>query len=272
MNRPLVFLDTELTALESAPHLVEVGAIRVVDGEALHSFSELVRPEVPVDPRATEVHGLSTEELGQADSAGLVLARFLDWLDEDDWLVAHNMPADANALGFELARAELEPPDNALFDSLKLVRKGLPDAPDHRLETLIEHLELDVETTHRALADAVACWQVTEAALEEIADGEPVTETLVLQFAGLSGTLAQWLPAPPSRRRQAVRRLDGARREERVVTLIYGGDGQQPVPIPVLPRLLYGRDKRGYLEGECQKTGALKTYRLDRVQRIVESS
>ena len=271
MHRPLVFLDTELTALESAPHLIEVGAVRVVDGEVVDQFEELVRPEVPVDEHATQVHGLTLDDLAQADLAGLVLARFLDWLDDEDWLVAHNMPADANAIGFELARAELEAPPNGLFDSLKLARKGLRDAPDHQLATLVEFLELDLATTHRALADAVACWQVFEAAMDELLGNEPLDEAAVLQHAGISGTLSQYLPAPPSRQRQAVRRLMTARREERVVTLIYGGGASQPVPIPVLPRLLYGRDKRAYLEGECQRTGALKTYRLDRVLRIVDT-
>ncbi len=33
MNAPLVVFDTETAALHGAPHLIELGAVRVVDGE-----------------------------------------------------------------------------------------------------------------------------------------------------------------------------------------------------------------------------------------------
>ena len=269
MQRPLVFVDTESATLHGPPHLIELACVRVVDGEAVDQFEELVRPEVPVDEHATEIHGLSLEDLRIADGAASVLERFLAWLEEDDWLVAHNMQADAHVLGFELARAGLRAPRNTLLDTLKLTRRGLPDAPDHKLATLVEYLELDVETTHRALADAVACWQVFEAALAELT-AEP-SEAAILENSKIAGTLEEHLPAPPSRQRAAVRRLDRARREQDVVTLVYGEETARPSELSVLPKLLFRRDKRGYLEGECQSSGILKTYRLDRIHRILEA-
>ena len=36
------------------------------------------------------------------------------------------------------------------------------------------------------------------------------------------------------------------------------------------PRLLFTMGERDYLEAECVRSGTLKTYRLDRVQRIVD--
>ncbi|MEX1025697.1 MAG: 3'-5' exonuclease [Planctomycetota bacterium] len=280
MQRPLVFLDTESATLHGPPHLIELAAVRVVDGDAVDRFAELVRPEVPVDEGTSAIHGLTIDDLRGADGAAVVLARFLAWLDPEDWLVAHNMPADANVLGFELARAGLVPPRNPLFDTLKLTRRGLRDAPDHKLATLVEYLGLDVDTTHRALADAVACWQVFEAALRLLLEEEAETaaesareptEATILRHAAISGTLDQYLPAPPSRQRAAVRRLERARRDACVVTLVYGEETARPAELAVLPRLLFRREKRGYLEGECQSSGILKTYRLDRIHRIHEA-
>lgn len=268
MDRPLVFLDTETATTHGPPHLIELACVRVVDGDAVDQFCELVRPEVPIDERATEVHGLVVDDLRTADGAPEVLHRFCEWLEPDDWIVAHNAKFDAHVLGFELARARIEPPRNTLFDSLKLARKGLPESPDHKLETLIEHLGLDVETTHRALADAVACWQVFEAALANLCD--PPTESAVLEHAMIGGTLAEHLPLPPSRLKRTVRRLERAATDERIVTLVYGDETARPSELAVLPKLLYAREKKGYLEGECQSSGVLKTYRLDRIHKILE--
>jgi predicted DNA-binding transcriptional regulator YafY len=52
------------------------------------------------------------------------------------------------------------------------------------------------------------------------------------------------------------------------VTLIYGDGQSQPVPLAVLPRLLYELGDKRYLEAECVASGMLKTYRLDRVHYV----
>ena len=39
--------------------------------------------------------------------------------------------------------------------------------------------------------------------------------------------------------------------------------------LAVEPRLLYQNDGKGYLEAECVRSGLLKTYRLDRIHKIL---
>jgi DNA polymerase-3 subunit epsilon len=121
MDRPLVCLDTETATLGGPPHLVELGAVRIVDGEVADHFVSFVRPLVEIDPDATAIHGITEEDVAGADAAPEVLARFLDWLG-DDWMAAHNAPFDARVLAFELARADLPAPAQPLLDSLRLAR------------------------------------------------------------------------------------------------------------------------------------------------------
>ncbi len=52
------------------------------------------------------------------------------------------------------------------------------------------------------------------------------------------------------------------------VELVYGDAHGTPARLGVYPRLLYQIKQRSYLEGECASSGTLKTYRLDRVQRV----
>ena len=135
-STPLVVLDTESATRTGAPHLVELGAVRVLDGEAQDHFEALVCPAVPVEAEATDVHGLTDEDLRTARETREVLEEFFRWIG-DAVLVAHAARSDAKTLGFASARTGVTPPANRLIDSLPLARKAFPDAPDHRLPTLV---------------------------------------------------------------------------------------------------------------------------------------
>ena len=265
MNRPFVAFDTETAGRTGAPHLIELGAVRVVDGEAVDSFERLVRPQVPVEPEAARIHGLGDDELFDGEDARAVLSEFFEWVGAD-WLAAHNAQSDLSVLAFECARHGLDAPANTVLDSLKLARQALTDAPDHKLATLAEHLELELEL-HRALPDAVACWQVIEASVQRLGGWAEISEARLLELAGLSQTLASCTPLRPRRRPALVRALDRARLSGTSVWLRYGAD-DSPARLGVLPRLLYRNHDKDYLEGECSQSGTLKTYRLDRIQRI----
>ena len=268
MDRPLVCLDTETATLGGPPHLVELGAVRIVEGEVADHFVSLVRPLVPVDPDATAIHGITEEDVASADAAPEVLARFLDWLGED-WMAAHNAPFDARVLAFELARADLPAPDQPVLDSLRLARKLLPDSPDHRLETIREHLDLEEGEHHRALPDAVWCWKAIEACVERLGSNVSLAALLGKQ-GGVPITIPAHAPHPGRVLKPRHRALQRACETRSRVTLLYGEPPEPPTPLSVVPWLLYRQAEKSYLEAECCSTGLLKTYRLDRVHRVLQ--
>ena len=69
MDRPLVVLDTENATARGAPHLLEVGAVRVVDGEVQDSFESLVCPPVEIDPETAAFHGITDVHCDSTDFA-----------------------------------------------------------------------------------------------------------------------------------------------------------------------------------------------------------
>ncbi len=270
MDPSLIVLDTETATLRGAPHLVELAAVRVAAGEAGDHFRSLVRPQVPIEPGATEVHGLVDDDVRDAPEAAEALERFRDWVG-DAWMIAHNARADAHVLGFEFARTRLEPPPGALLDSLALAKQALPEAPDHKLATLAAHLGIEVGASHRALDDAVACWQVVEACVERLGGWDEVTPARLLDRCGIPVRIATAGPKLPRRQQNRVLALDRATRRGEEVTLHYrreGGAHDAPARLPVVPRLVYEMNDHGYLEGECVQSGTLKTYRIDRMQKI----
>ena len=268
MDRPIVVLDTETAASRGAPHLLELGAVRVVEGEIADRFESLVRPQVPIDPEAAAVHGIQDADAAGAPSAVELLPDFLAWLG-DDWLAAHDAPKDARVLAFELARAGLPLPSAPIVDTLRLARKLIPESPDHRLETLASVLELEVDQLHRALPDAVAAFKVLEACAERLAP--PVTGERLLAAEGGSPSTIQRHAPPGPRMKPRWRPLADACETGATLTLVYGSEEEPPAQLTVVPKMLYNSNKKGYLEAECVSSGTLKTYRLDRVHRVLST-
>ena len=264
MDRPLVVLDTETATLQGAPHLLELGAVRVVDGEIEDSFEQYVRPEVAIDPEATEIHGITDADVRDARSAPEVLAEFREWVG-DDWFAAHSAGFDAKVLGYEHTRAGLEPPTGLFLDSLELAKRHIPESADHKLSTLCQHLDLEEGPLHRALSDAVYCWKVIEECFER-AGG--LSSALIGDFMrGAPLTIASASPGEPHLPRR-LRPLCDAITDGLEVTVIYG-ETDSPATFSLLPRFLFERRSKGYLEALCPRSGTLRTYRLDRVHKIL---
>lgn len=269
MDRPLVVIDTEHATRYGPPHLVEVAAVRLVDGEIEDTLETLVRPQVPIDPETTAVHGIGDLDVADAPEAGVVLEH-LDRFVGEDWLVAHGAAADARVLGFEYERCGRVPPGAPWIDTLKLARALLSELPDHKLDTLAAALELEEVGAHRALVDAVRCCKVLEACAERMQDGAGAAA--LLAKCGPPLTVADQAPRllrKPKPRHRALVRACGGPESRREVRLVYGSGDQDPATLRVRPHFLYTAGDRDYLEAECLHSGLWKTYRLDRIRRVL---
>lgn len=267
MDRPLVFLDTETATLFGAPHVLEIGAVRVEGGEVVDRFETFVRPQVPVEEGVTAIHGIRDEDVRDAPDAGAAVAAFSRWLG-DAPIAAHGARIDAGVLAFECVRWGLPLPVAPMLDTVKLSRELIPDAPDHRLQTLCQILDVETTVYHRALPDAVSCWKVLEACVERLPpERERVFDSL-LALHGAPITIAGSKPRSP-RIVPRLRPLEDACRTGSRVSILYGEESGV-ARLSVAPKILFESKRRGYMEGECARSGLLKTYRLDRIHKIFE--
>ncbi len=151
----VVVLDFETTGLAPArgDRAIEIGAVRLVGGRLEERFSELMNPGFPVSSFITGFTGITNAMLSTAPPCEEVMTRFADFLG-DACLVAHNASFDMSFLSAELARVGRwhDPP---VACTVKLARRLITDACNHRLGTLVAHCCLENDgTLHRALADA----------------------------------------------------------------------------------------------------------------------
>ena len=157
-----VIFDTETTGL--SPHMgdriIEIAAVRVVNGRVTDTFDELINPNRPLSPEAARVNGITEAMVKDAPTASVVIPQFLEFVGSDT-LVAHNAEFDMAFLAAEMRRLGLDPAGlSPALCTVELARKELPDLERHSLEHLIQHFEISVERRHRALDDVLATAQV----------------------------------------------------------------------------------------------------------------
>lgn len=150
-------IDVETTGLTpEIDEIIEIGSIKVVGNERIESFSAVIRINRELSPQIVNLTGITNEEL---ESEGRVLCEvmneFYGFLGELP-VVTHNAPFDLSFLRNAYEASGLPEFVNSSIDTLRLARKILYDAPDFKLETLMEHLGIDHANAHRAIGDCEA--------------------------------------------------------------------------------------------------------------------
>lgn len=160
MQGRYVVLDLETTGLDyKLDRILEIGAVRLVDGVATEEFHSLVNPGVPLRDENVAFHGISAELVADAPPLGVVLPRLLEFLGQDP-VVAHNARFDMNFLTHHARETLGVEVVNAAVDTHELAREVFPREKALSLERLMELFEAPPRPLHRALEDARALAEV----------------------------------------------------------------------------------------------------------------
>lgn len=155
-----LILDTETTGLDPklGHRIIEVAAVELVDrrptGRHLHYR---IDPQRDVDAAATDVHGLTWEDLKGKPRFTEIAAELADFARGAQWII-HNAPFDIAFLDYELALAGL-PASGALYtglvDTFALAKEAFP-GKRNGLDALCERFGINNahRTLHGALLDA----------------------------------------------------------------------------------------------------------------------
>ncbi len=197
----VVVLDFETTGLSpnQGDRTIEIGAVRIEGGVIVDRFQRLMNPGRRIDAFIEEYTGITNAMLREAPSNREVMAEFAGFVGDAD-IVAHNASFDRRFLEAEWQRLQRDC-DNRFACSLLLSRRLYPEAPNHRLGTLVEYMTLPHDGTfHRALADAemtAHLWLAMVGELQRRYQLEPVPFALILQLqkvarSGLDRAVARW--------------------------------------------------------------------------------
>ena len=147
-----VVLDLETTGLKPGEdRIIEIGMVKVADGEPCGEFSTLVNPEMPIPARITKITGITNEDVASAPLFSALAGQIVSFLG-DSLVLGHNVDFDLSFLVPALESCGSRPSFTCL-DTCALARKAFPELPNHKLDTLICSLSLSDGQTHRALDD-----------------------------------------------------------------------------------------------------------------------
>ncbi|MBN8588311.1 MAG: DEDD exonuclease domain-containing protein [Rhodothermia bacterium] len=155
-NHTFVVFDTETTGMKpDEDRVIEIGAVKLVNGEEVARFSQLINPGRFIPKFITEITGISTAMLVDQPPPEVVLMDFLAFAG-DAVLVAHNLSFDDGFISAELERAELPALEHKKLCTLRLARRLLPRLPSRGLKNLANHFGIRIVRHHCATADAEA--------------------------------------------------------------------------------------------------------------------
>jgi DNA polymerase-3 subunit epsilon len=190
-------VDTETNGLSGdLCEVTEIGAVLVGGGELHERWETLVPVRAPLSRGIQRFTGISQAMVDEAPPADVTLPELAEQL-EGRVLVAHNASFDRRVLAQAFARAGLAWPDPPTLCTVALARRLHPLARQRKLRPLAESLGVDVEVSHRALADAETCARVLCA--------------LFPRLCANAGTVGQALGLLAAKRRRTARagRTDG---------------------------------------------------------------
>ena len=150
-----VIFDIETTGFSPVKNrIIEIGAVKVVNGEIVDRMDEFVNPEVPIPFDIERLTGISDAMVMDAPTIDAVLPQFLEFVG-DAALVAHNASFDVSFISQNASELGLAF-DPTVLDTVSLARILLPNLNRYKLDTLAKALNVSLENHHRAVDDAEA--------------------------------------------------------------------------------------------------------------------
>ncbi len=155
MIKDYVAFDLETTGLNvETDQIIEIGALKVVEGKVCERFIEFLKPESPITPLITSITGITNEMVSCARDTKTIIGEFVDFCG-DSVLIGHNIMFDYKFMrkyttkyGFSFEKFGI--------DTLKIARKTHKELESKSLGTLCAYYQITNQAAHRAYHDALA--------------------------------------------------------------------------------------------------------------------
>lgn len=171
LENTYVIFDFETTGFNAAgkDSIIEIGAVKIKDGEVLDTFNELVNPGRNLPAKITELTGITDNDLIDKDNEENAVKRFIEWFG-DFPMVAHNAKFDLSFLQMAYKKYNLGEYTNTLIDTLELSRTLDNNFARHSLSALVKryNVSFDEDSHHRADYDALGTGLVFHKMLKKL--------------------------------------------------------------------------------------------------------
>lgn len=178
INGRYIIFDLETTGLSAATErIIEIGAVKVENGEISESFDLFVDPEKTITPEITRLTSITNEMVAGAPKEAEALEQFFRFCDGCDILVAHNADFDMGFLRAAIRRCGRED-DPVQIDTLVMARAMYPELKKHKLDTIAERLGVTQKHHHRADDDARVLAEIFLKMVQKLVEDAGITKVM----------------------------------------------------------------------------------------------
>ncbi len=148
-----VVFDLETTGLSPNAHkIIEIGAVKVVEGKIVDRFSKFVNPKVPLPFAIEELTKIRDDMLVNEPEIGEILPEFMEFC-KGSVMVAHNAEFDMGFIRKNCEELGMEC-SFTVVDTVAMARYLLPGLNRFKLDTVAKELHISLKNHHRAVEDA----------------------------------------------------------------------------------------------------------------------
>ena len=173
LKQTYVVFDFETTGFNAGgvDSIIEVGAVKICNGEIIDRFDELIDPGRKLPAKITELTNITDKMLKGKDNEETVIKRFIKWYG-DLPMVAHNAKFDVSFLKMAYQKYNLGEYTNTVIDTLELSRALDTNYARHSLSALVKRYNVpwDEDAHHRADYDAEGTALVLHKMLQKLSD------------------------------------------------------------------------------------------------------
>lgn len=157
MESTYVVFDTETTGFNAggADQMIEIGAVKIKEGNIIDRFDKLINPKRHIPDRITELTCITDDMVKDALDEESVTKEFLEWTG-DLPMVAHNAKFDISFIEMAMRKYNLGTFKNTVIDTLELSRTLDQGYARHGLSQLVKRYNVpwEEDAHHRADYDA----------------------------------------------------------------------------------------------------------------------
>ena len=180
-----IVFDIETTGFSAIKDkIIEIGAVKVQNGEITDTFSTFVNPKRPIPFEITQLTSITDEMVLDAPDIETVLPQFLEFVG-DGVLVAHNAGFDVGFIEQNCRYQDMEP-DFVSVDTVALARVLLPTLSKYKLNIVAKALGISLENHHRAVDDAGATAEIFVKFVEMLKDRNITTLKEMNRFGDMN--------------------------------------------------------------------------------------
>lgn len=159
MIKDYVALDLETSGLNSSSDkIIEIGMVKVLDGEIAEQYATLLNPQEKLSARITQLTGITDDMVCTQPVIAEKIEEIVAFIGELP-LLGHNIIFDYSFLKKACVNHNISF-ERMGIDTLKIARRLLPEVEHKNLDYLCAHFHINPGNSHRALDDAMSAHQL----------------------------------------------------------------------------------------------------------------